>query len=142
MRILLAHGNFTSEDASQTAAALVGFAPAIVFEAGLVVFYRAFYAAHRTRAAMGVSLIVITTLGLLLTLIPIHTIQGLSLAFSTSLAIGMISVLVFLTYQTGCKIIPSPPDFRTNSSSFYSLHHKHASRKATLSRWIWIYAII
>ncbi|WP_019647051.1 lipid II flippase MurJ [Novispirillum itersonii] len=122
VRILLAHGNFTSEDASQTAAALTGFAPAIVFEAGLVVFYRAFYAAHRTRAAMGVSLIVIATLGLLLTLIPIHTIQGLSLAFSTSLAIGMMSVLFLLTHQTGCKITPNLPSIITMIPLFFIAH--------------------
>lgn len=104
--ILLAHGRFSPADAGRTAAALEGFAPAIVLEAGLVMFYRVLYAVHRPKSALAVSLVVIVSLVLGLALLPECGVASLTLAFCGSLAIGMAVLAAMLFRQMGGAVLP------------------------------------
>lgn len=86
--LLLAHGRFGAEDAARTAAALQGFAPVILFESALVVFYRVAYALRRAKAALLASVATLVTLVALLQVVPPQQVLLLTASFSLSFAVG------------------------------------------------------
>ncbi|MGE5477530.1 MAG: lipid II flippase MurJ [Bacteroidales bacterium] len=104
--VLLAHGRFSAEDASRTAAALKRFAPAIVFESGIVVFYRVLYAVRRPKSALTVSLVIIGSLGGLLALLPAPEVTHPALAFSACFGLGMAVLAVILFRLLGPQVLP------------------------------------
>lgn len=114
---LLAYGRFSAADAERTAAALTGFAPAILFEAGIVVFYRALYALHRPKWALSVSVAVLSSLVLIISAMPDPTIIGLALAFSCSMGAGLVLLMALLYRHLGGAILP----FRGNGPALAGL---------------------
>jgi putative peptidoglycan lipid II flippase len=104
--ILLVHGRFSSADAARTAEALAGFAPAILFEAAIVVLYRVLYAVRRPKVAAGASLAVIACLAAFTALVPQGDVGGLALAFSGSCAVGVLVVAVDLYRRFGSRVLP------------------------------------
>ena len=106
--LLFGYGRFNPSDVERTAEALRGFAPVIVFEAGIVVFYRVLYALHRARVALTVSLVVVAVLLLSLTVGPAESEHGLALTFSASFVAGMGCLAVFLLRYFGRGVVPFP----------------------------------
>lgn len=104
--LLFGYGRFTASDVERTAAALRGFAPVIVFEAGIVVFYRVLYALRRTRVALGVSVVVVAVLVAALAVGAADSERDLALVFSGSFAVGMGILAVFLFRHFGQGVIP------------------------------------
>lgn len=104
--LLFGYGRFTAADAERTAAALQGFAPAILFEAGIVVFYRVLYALHQTKIALVVSVIVVTSLVIFLVAVPAPDVRQFALAFSGSFAVGLVVLTGILFRQMGRGLLP------------------------------------
>lgn len=106
--MVLVHGRFSSADAARTAEALKGFAPAILIEAAIVVFYRVLYAIRRPKVAMVASATVIGCLLVLAPLAPAGDVGRLALAFSVSFAAGVLVVAWSLYRQFRATVLPFP----------------------------------
>lgn len=104
--IVLVRGRFSADAAVQTAEALRGFAPAILFEAGIVVFYRVLYAMRRPKTTLVTSLAVFCFLILTLMLIPPQQVGTLAQALSASFALGMLILAAVLYRQFGATVLP------------------------------------
>ncbi|MBL3590744.1 MAG: hypothetical protein JMN24_13225 [gamma proteobacterium endosymbiont of Lamellibrachia anaximandri] len=110
VRLLLERKNFTPDDSALTASALRGFAPAIVFEAVFVVYYRIFYALHRPQIPIIISLISLTILFAALQIQGTNsTVESTSLTLSISFFAASIAVFFFIHRIAEADVLP---DFR------------------------------
>jgi putative peptidoglycan lipid II flippase len=107
VHVFLERGNFGAEAARLTADALRGFAPAIVGEGVVVVFYRVFYAIHRPSRA------VITSCAALLALVSLLILYGnlafiaIPLSLSGGFLIGAMALVYLLVREIGMRTVPS-----------------------------------
>ena len=98
---LFRHGRFSGADAALTSDALRGFAPAILFEAGFVVFYRVFYAIHRPLIPVGVSLATLASLVLALEIFGDQGVAVLAYCLSASFALALAMILFAMKTTLG-----------------------------------------
>jgi putative peptidoglycan lipid II flippase len=107
--ILLRHGQFSPSDASLTADALRGFAPAILFESGYVVFYRVFYAIRQPLVPVALSISGVAFLTLLLEITaPRGGIGALGGSLSASFGIVLAATIPALLACFGRRVLPTP----------------------------------
>ncbi len=107
VRVFLERGNFGQAAALLTADALRGFAPAIIGEGIIVVFYRLFYAIHRPSRAVIVSCAVLASLVLLLFLGGNTAFIAIPLSLSGGFLIGAVALVYFLVREIGIAAVPS-----------------------------------
>jgi peptidoglycan biosynthesis protein MviN/MurJ (putative lipid II flippase) len=103
--LLLRRGRFGAYAARVTADSLRGFAPAIVFEAGIVILFRAFNALHLPRAPVAVALVTLACLIGLMRLSASHSLTASALALSAALGIALIALLARLASVLGLSAI-------------------------------------
>ncbi len=108
VHVLLQRGNFDAAAAQLTANALRGFAPAIVGEGIIVVFYRFFYAVHRPSRPVAVSGAVIVALLSLLFLFGNISFIAVPLALSGGFLVGALILVYFLAREIGAASLPNP----------------------------------
>lgn len=107
VHVFLERGNFGKEAALLTSDALRGFAPAIVGEGIIVVFYRLFYAIHKPNRAVIASCAALLTLGILLALFGNSSFVAIPLALSGGFSLGAIMLVYFLLRDIGVGAVPS-----------------------------------
>jgi putative peptidoglycan lipid II flippase len=107
--VLLEHGNFGHPAAILTADALRGFAPAIIGEGILVVFYRVFYAMHRPSPAVIISAAALASLILFLVLARNKAFIAIPLSLSGGFLVGATILMGFLVREIGPSTIPNLP---------------------------------
>ena len=107
VHVFLERGNFGAEAARQTSIALRGFAPAIVGEGIVVVFYRLFYAIHRPSRAVVASCAALIALVILLLFFGNRAFIDIPLALSGGFWIGAMTLLYFLVREFGVVSVPS-----------------------------------
>ena len=107
VHVFLERGNFDAQAARLTADALRGFAPAIVGEGIIVVFYRVFYAIHRPSRAVIASCAALLSLLILLGLFGNLSFIAIPLALSGSFCIGAMTLVYFLWRDIGVGSLPS-----------------------------------
>ena len=106
VHVLLERGNFGPEAAQLTATALRGFAPAIVGEGIIVVFYRLFYAMHRPSRTVIVSCAALAALALLLVAFGSTSFLAVPLALSGGFLTGAAVLVYFLVREVGLDSLP------------------------------------
>ena len=103
--ILLYRGAFGDEARTMTADALRGFAPAILFEAVIVVLFKAFYAMHRPRIPVLVSALTLAALSAMLMLAN-SSIFALAIALSAAFMFSAVLLVALLAWQIGASALP------------------------------------
>ena len=106
VHIFLERGNFGTEAARLTADALRGFAPAIVGEGFIVVFYRLFYAIHRPNRPVIASSAALLGLVILLPLCGNLGFIAIPLALSAAFLLGAVVLVCFLVRDVGIVSLP------------------------------------
>ena len=107
VHVLLERGNFGADAAQLTADALRGFAPAIVGEGIIVVFYRLFYAVHRPSRAVVSSCVALVGLVVLLLVFGNVAFIAVPLSLSGGFLIGAIALIYFIARDIGITSLPS-----------------------------------
>jgi putative peptidoglycan lipid II flippase len=107
VHILLQRGSFDQVATDLTAQALRGFAPAIVGEGIIVVFYRLFYAIHRPSRAVVVSGVALVVQAGLLAIFGNNGFVAIPLALSGGFLIGAMTLTYFMLRDVGVASIPS-----------------------------------
>jgi putative peptidoglycan lipid II flippase len=107
VHVFLERGNFGADAARLTSVALRGFAPAIVGEGFVVVFYRLFYAIHRPSRAVVTSCAALLALVILLLLFGSRDFIAVPLALSAGFWIGAMTLVYFLVREFGAGSLPS-----------------------------------
>jgi putative peptidoglycan lipid II flippase len=106
VHVLLERGNFGAEAARLTGEALRGFAPAIVGEGIVVVFYRLFYAVHRPSRAVVASFAALVALVVLLQLFGNLAFIAIPLSLSGAMLIAAAALVFFLIREFGGGSVP------------------------------------
>ena len=108
--VLLQRGSFGPDAAHLTAEALRGFAPAILGEGIVVVFYRVFYSIHKPNRAVIASGAALLGLVTLLLLFGGTAFVAIPLALSGGFLVGALTLVGFLVRDIGVGAVP---DYRS-----------------------------
>lgn len=105
---LLFHGGaFKGSAVQQTTLALQGFAPALLFETVLMIFFRMFYGIRRPGIAVGIGIASLLTLFMVLEFIDQpRTVEGLAIAFSASFGVAAVLCIAGMVYFLGASMLP------------------------------------
>jgi putative peptidoglycan lipid II flippase len=106
VHVLLERGDFGARAAYQTAEALRGFAPAIIGEGVILVFYRVLYAVHRSSRAVVVSCVALSALVIFLLLWGKQAYIAIALALSGGFLIGAVTLVYLLVREVGTESLP------------------------------------
>lgn len=108
VRILLERRNFTAEDTRLTSSALKGFAPAILFEAVFVVYFRIFYALNQPLIPIYASLLSLFTLFcILLWQEQYGELQQIAASISFSFLAASLAIFYFVRNRLHGQPLPS-----------------------------------
>jgi putative peptidoglycan lipid II flippase len=107
IHVLLQRGSFDASAARVTADALRGFAPAIVAEGIIVVFFRFFYAIHRPSRTVFASFAALIVLLCLLFSFGHINFINVPLSLSGGFLIGAATLVYFLKREVGSDGLPS-----------------------------------
>jgi putative peptidoglycan lipid II flippase len=109
--ILFHWGSFTQESATLTAEALRSFAPAILFEAVFMVFFRAIYSIHRPGVSVMVGLATLATLYVLLRFVSgLNVFSWMALSLTGSFAIAAVLCITAVGRLLRQPIFPAKRD--------------------------------
>lgn len=103
---LLQRGSFDANAMAQTAEALRGFAPAIVFEAVLVVFFRLFYALERPYVPVVASTVALAGLAALLYGLGADSLYGVTVMLSSAFALAALVLVGEMRRSYGPAVWP------------------------------------
>ena len=104
--LLLQRGQFTTSSTLLTASALRGFALAIIFEAGFIIFFRIFYAMHRPIMPVYAGILTIGVLLFLLQLAPPNDLLDTALCLSLAFGFTFLFMLINACRALGAHILP------------------------------------
>ncbi|MDH3387512.1 MAG: hypothetical protein OEN02_06360 [Gammaproteobacteria bacterium] len=105
--LLLERKNFTAQDTLATASALQGFAPVILFEAVIVVYYRIFYALQKPRIPSFTSALALLCLLLIAATTTFsNDLRIIASALSGGFCIGSVYLLYQFQKTTRRQVIP------------------------------------
>jgi putative peptidoglycan lipid II flippase len=104
--LLLRRGRFDLEASRITAEALRGFAPAIAFEAVVVVLFRAFLAMRRPGIPVIVSLVSLVSLVGLLMATAGGSVLAIALSLSGAFAVAALALIAVLAGTVGLRALP------------------------------------
>ncbi|MBV9557808.1 MAG: hypothetical protein JO254_12075, partial [Pseudolabrys sp.] len=108
INVLLRRGNFDAEAVRLTAEALRGFAPAVLLEASVIVFFRVFYALRMPGRTVTIAFVALLSLIAMLTLFPQAPFAVVPLFLSASFGIAAVLLLVLLISLLGWGVLPAP----------------------------------
>jgi putative peptidoglycan lipid II flippase len=104
--LLLRRGRFDLEAARMTADALRGFAPAIAFEAVVIVLFRAFLALRRPGVPVIVSMVALVSLVGLLAATAGGSVLVIALSLSGAFAVAALALIAILAAAVGRRALP------------------------------------
>jgi putative peptidoglycan lipid II flippase len=108
VHVLLQRGNFDAEAAHLTAEALRGFAPAVILEASIVVFFRVFYALRMPDRTVLVAFVTLLSLILAFVLFPKAPFAMVAVFLSASFGVATALLLTLLISFLGRTALPAP----------------------------------
>jgi putative peptidoglycan lipid II flippase len=108
--LLLRRGRFDAADARATADALRGFAPAILFEAGIIIMFRIYYASRKPAIPVAVTILTLVSLIGLTQISAGHAFidfpSALPLALSAAFALAALVLMGSLEGTFGSHVLP------------------------------------
>jgi putative peptidoglycan lipid II flippase len=108
--VLLRRGNFDAEAVRLTGEALRGFAPAVILEACIIVFFRVFYALRMPGRTVTAAFVTLLSLVVMFMLFPQAPFAVVPLFYSASFGIAAVLLLARLISILGWNVLPAPEE--------------------------------